>query len=395
MRKSIAVVSALFALACGAGDQAIRDAYEAARAEASARGAADPAGAPDLVLHLSRPAAQRLVDQGVATGVNYKEELAVVPGLTITPNVDLKRVVLVDKERPTCPSCLVADVTLKGTLRYESKLLGADRVPLDATARVTVELDLPERKKGWAVRARLTDVKKPVVELGKIPSQITKLASDPLESWLNGQIGTLEPFVLGTFTGDDLPLVALQRVVAEDGGLRVEMQSDALRRGTVDPTVAPPADGLRLDAAASSLVWIGRREAFALGPQSDLEIAAIPDRLEVSQGRFTLDFRLWKLSHGSWWRDVRATGTAELKKRKIKLVADDVEQLDQSKGATLADPLAALAQGRVLEEIANNLTRSLPTPPPPAAGGTGLTTVLGTLDGDGDRVLLTGDLVPE
>lgn len=387
-------VCAVFALACGAGDQEIRDAYEAARAEASAKGTADPAASPDLVLHLSRPLAQRLVDQGVAAGAHYKEELQVVPGLTITPVVDMKRVVLVDKERPSCPSCLVADVTLKGTLRYESKLLGADRVPLDATARVTVDLDLPERKKGWAVRARLTEVKKPVVELGKIPAQVTKLASDPLETWLNGQIATLEPFVLGTFAGDDLPLVALQRVVAEDGGLRVEMLSDAVRRGSVDPTIAPPADGLRLDAAASSLVWIGRREAFALGPQSDLEIAAIPDRLEVRQGRFTLDFRLWKLSHGSWWRDVRATGTAELKKRKLKLTAEDVEQLDQSKGATLADPLAALAQGQVLEQIADNLTRSLPTPAPPSAEGAGLTTVLGTLDGEGDRVLLTGDLVP-
>lgn len=389
MRTWIATTCAVFALACGAGDQAIRDEYEAARAEAARAGApVDASTPPDLVLHLSRALTQRLVDQGVSAGVHGQEKLDVAPGLTITPDLKVKQVTLVDQERAACPACLVADVALAGTVRYESKLLGGDDVPVHATARVAVEVDLPERKKGWAVRARLRDVKKPMVELGKLPPQVAKLASDPLETWIDGRLETLEPFQLGTFTGEDLPLAALQRVVAEDGGVRVEMVSDAGRRGTVDPTVAGPADGMRLDAAATSLVWIGRREAFATGPQSDLEIAASPDRLEVDDGRFTLDFRVWKLSHGAWWRDVRATGRAEFTRKKLKLTAEDVTQLDQSKGATLADPLAALAQGKVLEEIADTLSRSLPTPGPAVEG---MTTVMRGLDGDGERIQLVGD----
>jgi hypothetical protein len=298
---------------------------------------------------------------------------------------------LVDREQKDCPRCLVADVELGGRLRYASPL-GSDEVPVSATARVVVELEA-EKKRGWNVRARLAEVRRPVVDVAGLPKSFGQVASGPLEKWLDGQLTKLDPFVLASFPAEDLPFAAL-RVAPDARGLRVEMVTDAARRGQVDPALPGPAEGLRVDASSTSLVWIGRREAFAHGPVSeDPEVAAIPSSLEVDDGRFALGFRLWKLSGGSWWWDLRAEGDAEFRGRRLALAAKEVTELDHSQGAGLADPLAMLVQGRVLEEIAKVLTRSVPTPGPTTVDGQRLEPVLRTLDGQGDLVQLGGDLV--
>lgn len=171
-----------------------------------------------------------------------------------------------------------------------------------------------------------------------------------LESHLLG--GFPELPLMSASTGD-LPARAL-RVHPEEKGLRFEVLLPVPVAGAAPapPLQAPPlqdADwALTIDSEA--LVALARRAAFERGPQQ-LEIVPDPRSLALTESGFTLGLRLWRLAGRGWWRDYTVRGHLGLDGHRIRLDAEEVQEVDHSKGAAVADPLAALARGRILEAI--------------------------------------------
>jgi hypothetical protein len=91
-------------------------------------------------------------------------------------------------------------------------------------------------------------------------------------------------------------------------------------------------------------------------------IYADPRELSVDGENFTLVLRLWRIGRRAWWRDYRVEGTLAVSPHRIRFLPKDVVELGHSRRAKVVDPLAMLAQGHLLEAVAQGSMQALPTP---------------------------------
>jgi hypothetical protein len=264
-------------------------------------------------------------------------------------------------------------VTVRGTVDFEVRATGDKGVfdvsvaPRDVSA-LTVKLG--------GLDARIGDVLEPLV-------------ADELRKTL---IANLAPAELGTYGSSDAPLRALRVAAARDGGVWVEMLSWSPSPGVLSVRDRPLADGFAVYASVDSVVDLARREAF-LAPPLTHEVVAEPTGLAVAGHDFNLALRLWRPVEGTgWWRDYVVAGTVGVgpKNRRVLLTASGVTEGAASEGAELVDPLATLAEGVILQSIADAANLSAPAASHASSSGVRVETQVIDVSGDGDVLTLVG-----
>ena len=122
------------------------------------------------------------------------------------------------------------------------------------------------------------------------------------------------------------------------------------------------------------------------------DVVADPRALDIKRGAFELQLRLWRIKGRGWWRDYTVSGSFTHENGRVVLEPKDVRQTGQSPGAVLVDPLAALAEGHILDGMARALQTSVPTTSSQDVGGAPMTVRIDTAWGAGALVSLKGTL---
>jgi hypothetical protein len=377
----------LLVLAC-AGN--IAEMYEAEKATALAPPSAPgEAWTPELRLRLSEASLARAAEEVVAAGALSVDKAYGVDNplgipLKARPSAKVTRLdVTVGQD---CRGCLVLDGTLEGKVRWAA---GPAKGTVPFTARLSGDMRFSTEAQGdgWRVTGR-------VVELGRVKVQAGKVKAIDLtpivRGWIDDALDEAPPLQLGRLGGEALPLRAL-RVREADGALEIQALGDV----SGGKPIPAAADALGADwdlrMHPDTALALMRRTAFEAGP-GEMDVAIDPRALSVSGDTFTLGLRLWRLKGAGWWRDYTVDGTLTAKNGKLKLRGEEATEGEKSRGAGLADPLALLAEGRILDAVGRGVTQSLPARRELAVKGVSLSAVADQARGEDGALLVSGTL---
>jgi hypothetical protein len=375
------------------GCSSIMDEYERARARALAEPGPVPASwVADARLDLSLPLIDTLVqalvaEQGGLSGARSFTGPLGVNG-TVTPELQVKELRVVRSQ--TCAECLTLLFDIGGSASFT--LLGASgTLPISASATADVALESALEGEVWEVRARIADLRDVDLDVGGAGAGVGPLVAPVLSAWLqSGFLDGLPQIPLVSVDTAELPLRAL-RVAPTNGTVRVEMLSRVPTPGQLEPGGAGPASGWSLSVAQDSLLALARAQGFEQGPVG-YDVVVEPTALAVDGGAFTLGLRLWRTSGAGWWRDYTVTGALAVAGDGIGLTANGVEEGDKSPGALFVDPLAALAEGRILTEIEQAVATTLPGGGAADIAGVQTALTVTSVRGVGGALELTGSL---
>lgn len=343
--------------------------------------------APELRLRLSEAALQELAEVAVAEGLLAYDEVIEVKNplgvkVEVKPKASVKKLtVAVGKD---CGGCLELDARLAGKARW-SAAGNSGRIPFTAKVKGTVAFELEETRKGWSIQGRLVELQKVKLEselVGKL--DVTSILGD----WTREALEEVPPLELGRIGGDDLPLRAA-RITGGDGAIELQALTQVSGGQAVPPLRSALSEGWDVHIHEATALALARREAFALGTV-DYDIALDPRRLDLDAERFTMELRLWRLSGAGWWREYTVQGDVSVGKRKIRLAPTEATEGEKSKGAGLADPLALLVEGRILEAVSDGMRQALPGGAAAKVGDRKLLTKVSEVAGEGELIRLSG-----
>ena len=369
----------------------IHELYDAARDEAL-RPAAAASGdwSPDVRVHL-RPAALRTVtttalDAGIlAWDKPIKLDTPLGAALTLRPSAAVDSLRLVPGR--DCDGCLRVTGDVVGRVRGK---IAQRPVSLQFTASLDgiVTLAVEDTGDGFQVRGRLTEVRK--LQLGGDQTLARIDVSGPIKKWVRKALAAAPAFTVAELGGDKLPLRGA-RIRTAPGGIFVDALSDVAGAPVGEGGALPAGTDWEVRIAEESLAAMLRRAAFEAGT-IDFDVAIDPQSIDLEGDRFALRLRLWRLAGRGWWRDYDVSGGVEVRKRKLVLEATDAEEAGKSKGAGLADPIALLAERRILEAITDNMQQAIPGTKRASVGGIVLKAQTDRFYGDGAAAVLHGVL---
>ena len=337
----------LMQLGCASG---IQNLYETERSAALAVAGPPPGDwAPDLRLRLSGEALDGLVqivlDQGLLA---WDQELEVKAPLgvifTVEPRADVRSLKLSGSS--DCDGCLDIDASLDGKARWSA---GGQSGTLPFTARVggTVSFELKDRGDAWDLSGRLRDVDR--VQVG-IEALGNVDATEVLGGWVDEALKRSKPLELGELGGPELPVRAARLVTKGlDGDIEVQLLSDLVSSAPVSAGGSLQSD-FELRASTACMLGLARRFAFDKGVIA-YDTAAIPTSLSATSASFLLGLRLWHLDGAGWWRDYQVKGRMAAAKGRLSFTPSEAVEGEKSQGAALADPLALLAEGQILQAV--------------------------------------------
>ena len=350
---------ALLALALAGCASHVPELYQAERDAVLAPLPAPPADWPaEVAVRVSSRAVGGIARAAVEAGLEQLDErIAVDAPLGVTAWI--RPTVAVDalEVRPTgaCDGCLRFDADLAGKVKWAVGGLDG-RLPFTARLAGTVRFEVEEKGDRYRVRGRLVDVGKARVSAGAVRElDVAGLLGDHIDEAL----ARVKPFTLAAFGSEGLPVRAL-RLDSTNRALVVEALTAA--RGAV-PVAAPhaaPGTDWDLRVADDTVLALARRLAFQAGTITDYTIALDPRSLAVREHGFDLGLRLWRLAGRGWWRDYLVHGEVTVGRRQVRFRSTGAEEGDKSPGAGLADPLALLAEGRILEAVADGIREAVP-----------------------------------
>jgi hypothetical protein len=356
--------------------------YEEARTEAlSDPGAPGARWVPDARVDLSNAALDDLLQQlVVGTAV---AEAPVDLGLgSMTPHLVIRKFELL---RDHQGEGLAADVRIEGPITVKTPL-GKVEQKLAAEGRLGASLTVEPRGDGYALVVHPNKLDRLTFEADGLPVQaLTTTVRDLV-------LAALPDFDVAEFPADELPIRAMEVDRTEQGiALRIRT---AAQVGEPLPTLGtPPTEGFRIAIGASSLQQLARRQAFLSGPLTH-DVVPEPTSLAISPGGdFVLGLRLWRPVGRGWWRTCEVKGSFKVRNGQLKLEADSVEELDQSKGAAWVDPLMALAEGVVFRSMEKAMDLSVPAMrTDKLGGGVKAATHVETVEVVGQALVANGDL---
>jgi len=375
-------VTALVLLAACAS---IRPEFDAARKAAMAQPPplADP-WRPDVELQLSAPLVEELLDEAVAHQRALKTELTLGPA-SATPRLTLDEVTV---RRSRRVDGLLLDLDLDGRVKWS--LGPADgRLPASASARVEVVVDaVREEGDRWATSVRIVSVHELDVEVAGASVGLAELDRE-VRGWLDTALVQAPPIPLSVVGGEGLPLRAV-RATGAGRGIRILGKSTAPLDVAVDRPRGMPDGGFRLAVHEESLLALARRASFENGAVG-YQVVPEPSRLAFTPGGFELGLRLWRPVGRGWWRDYDVVGTTDVRRDRVHLEATEVTEAGNSKGAALADALAALGEGLILRTLADALNAAVPATVEQTVGGVDLVASVAEVGpGDGRTVVVDG-----
>jgi hypothetical protein len=282
-----------------------------------------------------------------------------------------------------CEACVKVDAAFDGQIGWSLRQLEGS-IPVDLVVQAVLEMTTLQQGAAATVHAELrrATVQLPEsLELERLKIDL----NDPLAVWLQERIERQFPSIpVAEIGADEVPIRAL-RLQSGDEHLKVQVltRSPVRAPGGVKPS---PGGDWYLSIDERALAGIARREAFEAG-ELDFEVHADPRSLEVDQQAFTLGLRLWRLAGAGWWRDYQVQGRLSIEGDRIELQAEEVRELEHSRGAALVDPLALLAKGYILDAIEEALQVARPAEISESVGGARL--VLGVEQAQGGQGALT------
>ena len=380
----------MFFLLLGACVSNIASLYEAERVEVLGPVPSAPPGwEPELRLAVATPALERLVASVVqesAIGVDkaYSRELPL--GLSVQAHPTARVTDIELRAGTECSNCLRLSSTLEGTVGWKLGPL-AGRVPLTVRAQGEVTFFTERAPDGWRLLGDLIDIKKLKVSVGQIEgANLTPLA----RNWAQDVLAEIPKLELGHIGRSDLPFRDV-RLTTKEHGLIIEALASAHGGEPIPSSIPPLTDDWRLEIHQSTVLAIMRRQAFHIGP-AQYDVAIDPRRLNISDNNFELTLRLWRLNRPGWWRDYSVDGTLAITKGQLRFRAKSAQELDQSRGAGIADPLALLVEGRILDSVADGVNQSFPGQRDVEFDEVAITAKARTVNAVNATLVLTGEL---
>ena len=389
MRVAAGTAALTVSLAIGCASADIQPMFDKARLAAQADPGAAPADfQPDVELVLSPAMVTSLARSGLAQNKaladGWTGDVAGVQ-VQVRPNLALDALKLAAST--ACAQCVTVAVDLSGPVELKA---GPLSYTAQAQAHGTVdgEVVAVADGDGFALTLALKRVSGLSVTASGLGHGVEGTLQQGLEQSVNAGLKNMAPLALGTVGAGAGKLVRGVRVGAVGAGLEVQMLSSTANTHAVARETTAPARGFRLVVADDALVELAAAQAYDKKPKKKThDIVPVPTSLAINGNQFDLGLRLWCLSGSGWWRDYIAHGTLALDGKKISLQAKTGDEGAQSKGADLADPLAALGESVIVDDIAEAVTRIVPIRKMTGSKAVTLTSVSGqagalVVDGD-------------
>lgn len=345
---------------------------------------------PDAVLTLTGPVVQDLIEIALASPGLLDRKIELAGARTfIRPQLAVDNLAVLESSR--CPTCLRLDTALSGQVSW-SIANSTGSAPLSAQLMFDAELQATEDERGFAIYVRPREVTSSTLELGgRTFATVRTMAEGALRSWARDElVRAIPPIRVATLPSDGLPLRAA-RVRPSGVGAQIELLSRDPSPGAARAVEPGRNDAWTLAVAPSALLHIARVHAFEHGPVSH-GVVVEPTDLAITGNELALGLRLWRTTGRGWWRDVVVSGTVDKTRRGFALRPEQATEVGRSKGARLVDPLAALAEGRILRAVEGAVTTAIPGGHDGEIGGVKAEVDVQRLEGTGDLVVLAGAL---
>ena len=312
----------------------------------------------DARLHLDNFSLLRIVRNSLENQLRQDDGFRLTPvsGLKaeITPKLTLDGLSLAPAS--ACSTCLELTGALGGKLEWE---LGPwdGQIPVSLQIESVLSFSLVPNNDALVVMGNLKNLNiRPNAALELRPGGTWRGVRIDLEKpvgrWVQKRwMQQSQAIPVGRVGGPNSPIQEA-RIHPSTSGLDVDLLTIAADPSPLGPPAAPigPAAGWQLSVSQESAMGILRRHVFKQGPVQHGAYVD-PQTLTIDGSQFELVVRLWKPGKVTWWRNFRVKGTLVLIDGKLQLDATQVEWLEHSRGAKLLDPLATLAESRVLEAI--------------------------------------------
>lgn len=346
----------LIVLFTSSGCTSVIHEYETARDLALSDPGAVPEGwAPDAAIQLSPPLMEQIVTAALLPPPRFTDAISL--GLvTLSPDIGIDTLVV--GAAATCGDCLEVNLGLGGKVSWTSMLMaGETSVKIGGSLAAALSVD-PTETGTFAIGVAPRDIRNLTVEFGGAKSGID--LTGPIVTWVKAALLSWMPSFVITEVGSANAPVRGVRVSSKDEVIRIDLLTGARVPGTVPSVLPPPGDGFQIDLSMASLLAIARTEAFRAGPMTH-GIVCEPTVMDLTQDGFVIGIRLWKTTGVGWWHDYEVEGTWALKDGELILSPGKVKDMGHSRGAAIADPLVALAEGIIQKSIGKALDTALPT----------------------------------
>ena len=315
---------------------------------------------PDARLVLRQEAISSALDAyaGTLEPIRTSFDLGVA---SVQPRVTIRQLSLAPRS-PDCSPCLRLQGQLGGTTKVVTPL-GDTRFPLNATFTLDVSLELQDTTDGkHRLVAKAKEVRQLKFEAAGVQADLG-VWRGPIRSWIDeALVKDLPQMPLIDVDLEALPLVQVALSTAP-GIVVVNLRSDVPHTQYLDSNIGVPHADWSLHLTQPVVLGMMRRAAFTQepfeverGPFTYTLLAEPTDVHFLQEERFQLELRLWSLKGRGWWRDYRVSGPLVVNGKKVIATAKEIEPFGASPGAFLADPLAALAQSRVLEALSDGVS---------------------------------------
>lgn len=366
--------------------------YEEAKTDAlQSLGPPPSTWSPDIQVQIRPRALQDVATSALDAGLlswERSQEIDTPVGLTIslTPSAAVEHLRL--RPSDACNTCLSVVSNLSGSARWQAGRQQGS-VPYTARLGAVLELALEDAGEQTILRARIKEINR--VKLSSNGMVLNISTDDAIGKWVRRALRNTPAFTVTEFGGEGLPVRAVSLRVTEEG-IWLDALSD-VDGAALDGN--PPALADEQDWAVrmsdSTLTALLRRKAFSVG-LLDNDLGIEPQFITTDGDQFTLGLRLWRLSGRGWWRDYEATGSLSVDGRRLVMQATDATEGDKSPGAGLADPLALLVEGRILDAVVDNLEQTLPGTRSTTAQGMKISAVTQSIGGMGNALVVQGQL---
>lgn len=315
---------------------------------------------PDLRIRISHDAieqiSERAIDKGLLSQkgreINWSPRIG--PDLTLKPKMTVSRI-RVQEQTSSC-NCFDIHLKLKGSTAWALGRRSGD-LDLKANGKVRLFLEFTRNETNqWTVSMGDLDIQRVSLELGALPDvDLSKL----LQPWVERSIQATPEIFLGELGGEQLPIRALRLGSTTDNAIQIEARSDIRGGGQLPNSTAPIHHDWGVQISQETITAMLRIEAFKVGIMP-MGFALDPKQLDFSNDAFSLSIRLWRLIRWGWWRDYDVQGQFFLKDHQFVIEAQSVENTDRSRFAGLVDPIAMLAERKLLATIEDGVQQAIP-----------------------------------
>jgi hypothetical protein len=330
--------------------------YEVARSLATADpGPAPPNWVPDVAIQLSKPMLSTVLTAALQPAPRFTGDFG-AGVISFKPELVLDALEL--GAATGCSDCLQVAFGLGGNVGWTT-MLGGSITPVRITGRLDFALSVEPAEGGtFAIGVAPRDIHDISVEIAGARGAID--ISGPLIGWVDAAVlSALPPFVVTEVGSGSAPIRGV-RVASVGDVIRVDLLTGARIPGQVPAVLPAPVDGFQVDVAVDSLLALARAQAFNTGALA-MGVMGEPTKLELRSDGFLIGLRLWKTTGRGWWRDYEVGGEWTLEDGELVMTPGKVKDMGHSRGAALADPLIALAEGVIQKAIGGALDTAVPT----------------------------------